>query len=38
MKRTITLLTALALVFAGSCQRIEETFVQDGLSLKKNDL
>ena len=30
MRRTITLLTALALVFAASCQRIEETTVQDG--------
>ena len=30
MRRSITLLTALALVFAASCQRIEETPVQDG--------
>ena len=30
MKRTITLLTALALILTGSCQRIEEAFVQDG--------
>ena len=29
MNRTITLLMALALVFAGSCQRIEESFVQE---------
>ena len=30
MKRTIIYLAALALVFAGSCQRVEEAFVQRG--------
>jgi hypothetical protein len=30
MKRTAIFLSALALVFAASCQRIEETFVQNG--------
>lgn len=30
MRRTITILAALGLVFAGSCQRIEEGLVQEG--------
>ena len=29
MKKTTILLAALAMVFAGSCQRIEETFIQN---------
>ena len=38
MRRTITILAALGLVFAGSCQRIEEGLVQEGSDVIEGEI